>query len=132
MDDSAHPVIQSVMLGEWRQSFLSTASTYFIHIFYIISCILVRTKVLHMFLLLFTPKARVISVIFRGEHRKIDAELLSTFTKKFLYNAFLQHFSPKNQIVLSGQRPHPWADFAHMQYQPRFLSYKITYQIWLS
>ena len=41
-----HPVIQSVMLGEWRQSSLSTASTYFIHdIFYIISCILVRTKV---------------------------------------------------------------------------------------
>ena len=61
-----HPVIQSVMLGEWRQSSLSTASTYFIHIFYIILCILVRTKVLHTFLLLFTSKARVISVIFRG------------------------------------------------------------------
>ena len=75
-----HPVIQIVMLGEWRQSSLSTASTYFIHIFYIILCILVRTKVLHTFLLLFTPKERVISVIFRGEHRKIDAELLSTFT----------------------------------------------------
>ena len=52
------------------------------HIFCIISCILVRTKVLHTLLLLFTPKARVISVIFRGEHRKIDAELLSTFTGK--------------------------------------------------
>ena len=36
-----HPVIKSVMLGEWRQSSLSTASTYFIHIFYIILCILV-------------------------------------------------------------------------------------------
>ena len=34
-------------------------------------------------------------------------------------------------MVLSGQRPHLWADFAHMQSQPRFLSYKITYQIWL-
>ena len=56
-----HPVIQSVMLGEWRQSSLSTASTYFIHIFYIILCILVRTKVLHTFLLLFTPKARSLS-----------------------------------------------------------------------
>ena len=79
-----HPVIQSVMLGEWRQSSLSTATTYFIHIFYIILCILVRTKLLHMFLLLFTPKARVFSVIFRGEHRKIDAELLSTFTPIFI------------------------------------------------
>ena len=28
-----HPVIQSVMLGEWRQSSLSTASTYFLHNF---------------------------------------------------------------------------------------------------
>ena len=56
-----HPVIQSVMLGEWRQSSLSTTSTYFIHMFYIISYILVRTKVLHTFLLLFTPKARSFS-----------------------------------------------------------------------
>ena len=71
---------QHIMLDEWRQSSLSTASTYFIHILYIISCILVRTKVFHTFLLLFTSKARVISVIFRGEHQKIDAELLSTFT----------------------------------------------------
>ena len=71
---------QHIMLGEWRQSSLyslSTAFTYFTHIFYIISCILVRTKVLNTVLLLFTPKARVISVIFRGEHRKIDAELLA-------------------------------------------------------
>ena len=52
--------------------------------------------------------------------------------KKCLCNAFLRHFSPKNRIDLSGQRSHPWADFAHMQYRPRFLSYKITYQIWLS
>ena len=28
-----YPVIQSVMLGEWRQSSLSTASTYFLHNF---------------------------------------------------------------------------------------------------
>ena len=28
-----HPVIQSVMLDEWRRSSLSTASTYFIHNF---------------------------------------------------------------------------------------------------
>ena len=79
-----HPVIQSVMLGEWRQSSLALR----LYIFYIISCILVRTKVLHTFLLLFTPKARVISVIFRGEHRKIDAELLSTFTF-FFFNSLL-------------------------------------------
>ena len=39
-----------------------------------------RTKVLHTFLLIITPKASVISVIFRGEHRKNDAKLLSTFT----------------------------------------------------
>ena len=66
-----HLVIQSVMLGEWRQSSRSTASTYFIHIFYIILCILVGTKVLHTFLLFFTPKARVITVIFQCSPLKI-------------------------------------------------------------
>ena len=49
-------------------------------------------KVLHKFLLTITPKARVISVIFRGEHRKNDAELLSTFTSlvyvRFLINLY--------------------------------------------
>ena len=66
-------------------------------------------------------------------HQKLRIVICNNFCLEFfLCNAFLRHFSPKNRIVLSGQRPHPWADFARMQYRPRFLSYKIKYKIWLS
>ena len=58
---------------------------------------------------------------------------VTTFVwKKNLYDAFLRHFSPKNQIVQSGQRPNPWGNSANMQFQLSTLSYKIAYQIWLS
>ena len=38
----------------------------------------------------------------------------------------------KKTIVHLGRRPNPGGDFAHMQSQLKFLSYKIAYQIWLS
>ena len=48
-------------------------------------------------------------------HQKLCIVICNNFClEKMLYNAFLRHLSPKNRIVLSGQRLHPWADSAHM------------------
>ena len=72
---------QHHMLGEGRQSSLSTASTYFIHIFVNFSA---NGSFAHVFIDNHT-KSKVISVIFRGEHRKTLVELLSTFTIFFFF-----------------------------------------------
>ena len=51
-------------------------------------------RVLLKFLLIITPKARVILVFFRGKHRKNDADLSPLFTNKYGVLRKLKHIFP--------------------------------------
>ena len=66
--------------------------------------------------------------------QKLQILICNNFCLKkiFAQCIFKALFAKRRRFAHSGQRPHPWADFAHIQSHPRFLSYKIAYQIWLS
>ena len=52
--------------------------------------------------------------------------------KIFVQSIFKALFPQETELCIQGRGQTRGGNFAHMQSQPRFLSYKIAYQIWLS